>query len=186
MSLLWLAAPDAAASRSATIRNVPPTPHFAPDGTPLVDVAAAIKLAMGDLQWRVVGEVPGSISASLVVRRHEAVVTIGYDESNYWIDYQDSVNLNYSPNDLTWTGRARRPRVEGPRIHPNYNVWVSDLGRRIAIRARTPPDAEMADTAVPDKAVLIADELEKLAALLQRGLLTQEEFDQQKAKLLAQ
>jgi hypothetical protein len=34
--------------------------------------------------------------------------------------------------------------------------------------------------------LLIADELEKLDKLRQRGLLTQGEFDQQKAKLLAQ
>jgi hypothetical protein len=34
--------------------------------------------------------------------------------------------------------------------------------------------------------ILIADELEKLDALREGGVLTQEEFDKQKAKLLAQ
>jgi hypothetical protein len=33
---------------------------------------------------------------------------------------------------------------------------------------------------------MIADELEKLDALRERGILTQEEFDQLKAKFLAQ
>jgi hypothetical protein len=34
--------------------------------------------------------------------------------------------------------------------------------------------------------LFVADELEKLAGLLRQGLLSREEFDRQKAKLLAQ
>ncbi len=186
LTLTWLSPPTATAQRSATIRNIPPTPHFAPSGTPLVDLAAAIKLAMDFNDWRVVREAPGTIAATLVIRRHEAMVTIGYDESNYWINYQDSVNLRYSPNDLRFTGRNRRREIKGPRIHKNYNVWVSRLGKEIAIRLRTPPTAQVTETALPAERMPIADELEKLAALLERGILTQEEFDQYKAKLLAQ
>lgn len=55
-----------------------------------------------------------------------------------------------------------------------------------AIEARRPPTPPPAQGAAHDAAagVNIADELEKLAALMERGLLTPEEFAAQKAKLL--
>ena len=58
-------------------------------------------------------------------RTHEAVVTIGYDELNFWIDYKDSKNLNYNPKDLIRKRKGdRRVVTKGPRIHPNYNRWL--------------------------------------------------------------
>jgi hypothetical protein len=180
--MLSVVAPTFADAKSATIRNIPPTPHFAPDGTSPADLAAAIKIAADGLHWRIIGEVPGVIQASLLIRTHTAVVTIRYDESNYWIDYQDSVNLGYSPNDMRRNGPSPRI-VKGPRIHRNYNLWVDQLAKRIAIQTRTPPRTNQARAADP---VMIADELEKLDVLRERGVITQEEFDQQKMKLLAQ
>ena len=179
--VLYVVAPTFADAKSATIRNIPPTPHFAPDGTSPADLAAAIKIAADEVNWRITGEAPGVIQASLFIRTHTAVVTIHYDESNYWIDYQDSANLDYSPNDKTLSGPSRRI-VKGPRIHKNYNLWVDQLAKRIAIQTKTPPRTNQARAADP---VMIADELEKLDALRERGILTQDEFDQQKSKLLA-
>jgi hypothetical protein len=173
-----------AAGGSATIRNIPPTRHFAPVGTSSADLAAAIKLAMIKVNWRVEGEAPGAIKAAVIIRAHYAVVVIGYDEVNYWIDYVDSTNLDYNPNDLKLP-RNRGIRVKGPRIHENYNVWVSQLSKEIVIQARTPPKANPDCTASSRNPILIAEELEKLDALRERGILTQEEFDQQKEKLLA-
>ena len=171
------------AAASVTIRNTPPTPHFAPAGTPLADLAAAIRKAANEEGWRIIAEAPGVMQASLHVRSHEAVVSIGFDESNFWIEYADSVNLDYNPNGLRKT-RTRR-EVKGPRIHRNYHVWVDQLAKEIAIYAKAPPRAKSTEAAPSKNPIMIADELEKLDALRERGVLSQEEFDQQKARLLA-
>lgn len=184
LMLSWVG-PSTAAARAETIRNISPTPHLVPAGTPLVDLAAAIKVAADELNWTVMREVPGVILLSLEVRAHEAVVIVGYDESNYWIDYSDSFNLDYSPKDRKLAGRNRRV-IKGPRIHHNYNLWVGKLAKRIERRAKSPPRVIMADPASSRKPILVADELEKLDALRERGVLSQEEFDRQKLKLLAQ
>jgi hypothetical protein len=178
------------AGASQAIRNVPPTPHYAPAHTPAADVGAAIKLAAEDQGWEIAHEEPGVLQVLLQIRRHTSMVTIRYDETNYSIDYKDSINLNYNPNDSVKYragnsyNRKRSAVVKGPRIHRNYNIWVDRLKRRIEYRAKKPPKAKpMKKTEIP---VFVADELEKLAALLKQGVLTQDEFDAQKAKLLAQ
>ena len=169
-----------AAQNSKTIENVPPWPHLAPVGTSPDRLVAAITAAAEDQGWRVIEEAPGVVTAILLRRTHEAVVTIGYDELNFWIDYKDSKNLNYNPKDLIRRRKGDRHSVtKGPRIHPNYNRWVAELADQIRLQMQNPPKRSNASP------LLIADELDKLDELLQRGVLTQGEFDQQKAKLLA-
>jgi hypothetical protein len=177
-----LALPPAAAS--ATIQNIPGTRHSAPVGTSLATISAAIRFAANQQGWIITEETPGLMQASLRVRTHVAMVTIGFDESNYWIEYRDSVNLDYNPNDRKKTKSMRL--IKGPRIHKNYNLWVSQLSESIADHVKAPPQSHSASAAPPLSPILIADELEKLDSLRERGILTQEEFDQQKAKLLAQ
>jgi hypothetical protein len=170
-----------AAQRSTTIENISPRPHFTPAEASPEQLVAAIRVAAEEQGWRIIGKSPGVMTAVLVRRSHEAVVTIGYDESSFWIDYKDSKNLNYNPKDL----RQRRGKdrqgivIKGPRIHRNYNLWVAELANQIAYRTQDPPRLSK------EPPLLIADELDKLDQLRQRGVLTQEEFDQQKAKLLA-
>ena len=83
--------------------------------------------------------------------------------------------------------RAMRNRrgIKGPRIHSNYNIWIDQLAKRIAIHTKVPPKSNLTDTAPSRNFILIADELEKLDALRERGVLSQEEFEQQKIRLLA-
>ena len=101
-------------------------------------------------------------------------------ELNFWIDYKDSKNLDYNPKDLMGRDRGKRRIVtKGPRIHPNYNRWVAELADQIRLQMQNPPKRSNASP------LLIADELDKLDKLRLRGVLTQGEFDQQKAKLLA-
>ena len=170
-----------AAKASKTIENIPPSHHLAPAGTSPDRLVAAITAAAVNQGWRVIGKAPGVVTARLMRRTHEAVVTIGYDELNFWIDYKDSKNLNYNPNDLMRRRKATRYVVtKGPRIHPNYNRWVAELADQIALQMQNPPKKSDASP------LLIADELDKLDKLRQRGVLTQEEYDQQKTKLLAQ
>ncbi|MEE3327567.1 MAG: SHOCT domain-containing protein [Myxococcota bacterium] len=184
--LATLSPTSAHADRTASIRNIPPTPLHAPAGTPLADIAAAIRSAADSEQWIIVGESPGSMTARLHIRAHTATVTIQYTESTYQIDYLDSQNLDYKPDDLVLFGsyKSKRKSINGPRIHNNYNIWVEDLGDSIEAYSYNPPKAESPKGAARPNPILIADELEKLDALRQRGVLTQEEFDQQKAKLL--
>ena len=165
-----------AAQLSKTIENIPPRPHLAPVGTSPDQLVTAITAAAEYQGWRVIGEAPGVVTAILMRRTHEAVVTIGYDELNFWIDYKDSKNLNYNPKDLV---RRRKVATKGPRIHPNYNRWVAELADQIRLQMQNPPERSNASP------LLIGEELDKLDKLRQRGVLTQEEFDRQKAKLLA-
>lgn len=179
-----LAASNSQASRS--IQNIPPTPHLAPAGTPLANLSAAIRTAAAERGWVITDESPGLMHATLVVRTHRAKTAIGFDESNFWIDYRDSLNLDYNPDDLKFKRNKMIQVIKGPRIHRNYNLWVEQLAESIVIYAQDPPKLNPRDAASVGSQLLIADELEKLDALRKRGVLTQQEFDQQKAKLLAQ
>lgn len=128
------------------------------------------------------------VVVSTMVRTHRAQVEIGFDARNFWIDYRDSSNLDYNPNDLTrhvqGSGGQKRVIKKGPRIHGNYNLWVEELAQHVAARVQ-PLVADDRTREIRTDPVLIADELDKLDQLRQRGVLTQQEFDAQKAKLLA-
>ena len=180
-----LAAGNAAGSE--TIRNILPTAHGAPADASLEEISRAIEQAAGELQWYGASESAESIAVSTTVRqKHRATVMIGFDEANFWITYRNSSNLDYNASDVTmWTNVDKRVVVgKGPRIHKNYNVWVQDLANHIAMRTRLLLADQRSQSPSPSPA-LIADELEKLDQLRARGVLTQEEFDAQKAKLLA-
>lgn len=179
--LSGLAPPSASAQ--VLIRNIPPTLHQAPAGTPLADLAAAIRLAVNEEGWVITEEATGVALASLHVRTHIAMVTIGFDESHYWIEYRDSVNLGYNLDDRVVSNEKGLRRA---RIHRNYLKWLDKLAKRISIRMQAPPKLNWTDTTPCISSISVADELEKLDALRERGVLSQEEFDEQKAKLLAQ
>ncbi|MEZ4281280.1 MAG: SHOCT domain-containing protein [Myxococcota bacterium] len=173
------------ASGSETIRNVPRTPHGAPEGSTLEDIGRAIQQVAGEQKWYGGVEGDGLIVVSTTIRTHRATVAIGYDAEAFWIDYRDSSNLDYNPNDLVRRGPGmERPIVKkGPRIHGNYNVWVGDLAAHLGARIRSAVRSSQ-DPPTHVGPALIADELEKLDALRRRGVLTQSEFDAQKARLL--
>ena len=136
-AVLLTLGPTHASARQATIENVAPTPHDAQEGVPLSRIASAIKAAGDALGWKVVGEDSGSIRLRLDVRRHMALVSVGYDAERYWIDYQDSHNLDYHAEDLVRrTSKHHKRTIKGPRIHGNYNKWIRNLSRQIRVRVR--------------------------------------------------
>lgn len=149
----------------------------------------AVELAAGDFGWSIVSKEPGRFVAETFVRnRHRAKVEIGFDPSRFWINYLDSDKLDYSPNDRrSSTGpRGRRVTlVKGPRIHRNYNIWVEKLATRLQLRLSNPPNLGLPSASSDLSPRLIADELEKLDALRERGVLTREEFETQKQRLLS-
>lgn len=168
----------------ATLRNIPRTPHTAVMGSSLEQIQSAIESAVQLRGWRVDSSSPGKIRASIWVRhKHHAVVDIGFDELDFWIDYVSSENLDYDPTDRRPT-QARGRGMKGPRIHKNYNGWVELLAREIPLVVHNPPPPQKQRTS-PTGVPLIADELEKLHSLVERGVLSPEEFDAQKKKLLS-
>lgn len=173
----------AQSAAAATLQNIPPTPHGAPTRASLPQIAAAIEAAASDLGWTAREEEEGLIRASLFLRSHEAIVAIGYDATNFWINYVDSVNLKYHAEGLKKT--KSRKAVPGPRIHKNYNGWISRLASRIADRAKNPPRVVKIPARQIRQELLIADELEKLEGLRRKGVLSPYEFETQKEKLLA-
>ena len=177
---------SAQADRTASIENIPPTPLGAPADTSMPRIAAAIKLAALSQNWEIIGESPGAMTARLHIRAHTADVVIAYTEKKYQIDYLDSDNLDFKTSDykIPASGPRQARIIKGPRIHRNYNVWVKKLSRSIQVHARNPPPVPAEPPSTAKNPLLIADELEKLDSLRQRGILTQEEFDQQKARLL--
>jgi hypothetical protein len=179
---LLLAGPALA---TETIRNVAPTPHGVEPGTPLEAIERAIVQAAAERQWYGGPDSPGAIVVSTTIRTHRATVAIGYDATHFWIDYRDSSNLDFNPKDLLHRQFDAPSQViqKGPRIHANYNRWVGELADHIRIRTRAIVDAQVA-SAPPCEPTSIADELDKLDGLRQRGVLTQAEFDQRKRKLL--
>lgn len=66
--------------------------------------------------WQMRDETDGRISATYTIRTHSAIVSIPYDNKEYKILYQSSVNL----------------KAKDGTIHPNYNKWVDRLNRYIA------------------------------------------------------
>ena len=78
-------------------------------------------------------------------------------------------------------------RVLGPVTNNMIDPFVSQI--RSGIASRRPPDVVLSPKSLPSRAstlspVEVAEQLEKLASLLDRGLLTPAEFAEQKAKLL--
>ena len=146
-----------------------------PDGSSIEpeEVQAIIIEACLARRWLAVVGGDGMIRATLNVRnKHFAEVEIPYTTSAYSITYVSSDNLDYD---------KRRKR-----IHRNYNNWVLKLSRTIDKFLRRPmakPEPE--PVTVESKSDIYA-EIIKLDDLRERGLLTDEEFENEKRKLLMQ
>lgn len=84
-------------------------------------VKQAIRVGAAVKGWRVEAAADGSLTATIVVRKHTVVVKINYEASKYSIHYKDSAVMKYEVNN----GQAM--------IHPFYNVWVENLKNDINI-----------------------------------------------------
>jgi hypothetical protein len=151
---------------------------------------AIIEAAKRSGWWARVRE-PGVIEAEKSVRagKHRAVVEIFYDDNTFLVKYLRSYNLNHNP-DKCRASNKRRQKYCREVIHPHYNVWVKTLEDDIAREISwTDPAREDAEAATPapettDPSVFVADEILKLKKLEEAGILTPEEFEAQKMKLL--
>lgn len=139
------------------------------------EVRAAIIQGSQTPLWT--AEVAGDriIRAKLNVKnKHFAVVEVPYSESAYSIIYVSSDNLDYNPTRQT--------------IHRNYAKWVLRLSTSIneqlrSIESTATSADSRSDRSDTDKEDIF-EELLKLDDLRDRGILTDEEFEIEKRKLL--
>ena len=108
---------QAGCMRCDPILNVSDAPVTSASGKALTDdqVKSAIIRAGAALGWQVKEAGAGKISATLLIRKHTAVIEIPYSPTSYSITYKSSVNLD---------------EADG-QIHKNYNGWIQNLNRGI-------------------------------------------------------
>ena len=145
------------------------------DGTqfPVEEIQAVILESCLSRNWTPRLEGDGSITAMIDVRgKHSATVRIPFSSESYSILYVSSENLDYNPKRES--------------IHRNYNGWVVKLSQTISYRLRTAARvvASAPGTANVEIEEDVSTELLKLAVQRDKGLLTQEEFDAERKKLL--
>ena len=163
------------------LKNVPIT--LKSDGTPLTDqeISAAIIEGCIAKEWSPFVNDQGAIRATIAPRTHFAEVEITYTPTTYSITYVSSRNLDYRT--ALWSKRDR--------IHPNYNIWIDRLSASItqafhttsSSTALVPANAHTDAVAEHGKQDMYS-ELIKLNDLREKGILTDEEFDTEKKKLL--
>ncbi|MBC7802420.1 MAG: hypothetical protein H7Y16_00975 [Candidatus Parcubacteria bacterium] len=95
--------------------SIPPHP-----AANMENIEKAVIRAGLTLGWQMVPKGPGRVEGVLTIRKHQAIIEVTFDARSYNINYKDSVNLDYRPNDRT--------------IHSNYNGWIQNLDK--AIRAQ--------------------------------------------------
>lgn len=191
LAVSLVATSTAIAARSTEMYRMEPRPYRVAKGVTTEQVRGAIVESVELNGWRTAVRADGTVEAVMVVRggKHTATVKIAADNGTFAVNYLDSFNLGYKEV-------CRRPPKFGPkrrrkrevscyeRIHPDYNEWVRriehDIERHLA---RLQADHAVRATPGPAK-LFIADELIKLQALREGGVLSEEEFEAQKRRLL--
>ena len=99
------------------IQNVDSAAITNSSGKPLTQdqVRSSIVRAGTALGWQMKDEGTNTLVATLILRKHVAVVAIPYSTSSYSIKYRSSENLD----------------EKGGQIHKNYNGWIQNLNRGI-------------------------------------------------------
>jgi len=109
---------QAGCMRCDPIYNVVDAPVTTASGKPLSaeQVKSAIVRAGAALGWQMKETGPGLVTATILLRKHEANIEIPYTTGKYSITYKSSINLDESGDG---------------QIHKNYNGWIQNLSRGI-------------------------------------------------------
>lgn len=207
LGLLVLAMPSRAA---VPLEDIAPRAHRAPAGATLDDIRASIIRGASEAGWALEASSLETVRVSIQGEAEQrATVDIRFDDETFAIRYVDSVDLDYSETGVAGPRRSQKSTLRrlsteqtmqlGPKIDARYNEWIATLADRVARRIAAPlPSRPLAPARASSPApatgpaagteatpTMIADELEKLDALRRRGVLTEAEFQAQKAKLLA-
>jgi hypothetical protein len=168
LSLFLLPAPLIAAIPIENLVDLPVP--IRPDGSlyTLDEVRAGIIRGSQTRLWSAEIAEENVIRAKLNVKnKHFAVVEIPFSESAYSIIYVSSENLDYNPTRET--------------IHRNYAKWIYRLSTSINDQLLAlVTEAEPAAASMEE----LFEDLLKLDDLRDRGILTDEEFDIEKGRLL--
>ena len=146
----------------------------------LEQIQTAIIEACAARGWQPIVDKEGEISATINVRgKHYAKISIPFTATSYSILYVDSNNLDYN--------------AKKQKIHRNYNNWVVKLSGTIDKQISSGPSPITALPKEPENPTTIENDqldfygdLLKLSELRDRGLLTEDEFEEEKQKLLQQ
>jgi hypothetical protein len=199
----WLATGSPAnAARTTEMYRMQPRPHRASEGVTDEQIRGAIVKAAERAGWRPYVRGARIVEVYISVRggKHTATVEVEFDEQNYVVRYVTSYNLGHNDH---YCGPPKRVSVAGPRrrrrekvcdgeiIHPHYNDWVRGLEdgilRSIVLLREGEPVRPISTPKKPAPSpapLFVADELKKLKVLRDEGVLTEEEFDVQKRRLL--
>ena len=149
------------------------------DGTrfTLDEVRALIMQGCTRRDWKPEFEGNSRITCSILVRgRHYVKVDIPFNESDYSILYLESEEMNYNA--------ARQS------IHRKYNGWVKNLQMMIDWQfrdaAEKPPGEPVVEDSSGDTDSDRYEALLKLGELRDKGLISEEEFEAEKQKLLGE
>lgn len=149
------------------------------DGSPfsLQKIQAVIIDGCAARGWAATLVEDGLISASITVRgKHYARIDIPFSQTDYSILYGDSNNLDYNEKRQS--------------IHRNYNNWVIKLSgtinQRFGEALNSSPEAASSISSKQQAVDELYIELSKLGELRDKGILSEEEFQEQKRKLLEQ
>jgi len=164
-----------AAKPIMNLRDVPVTVKA--DGTSFTaqEVRAIIIEGCLARHWSPVLDGDGIIRATINVRdKHFAEIEIPFTSASYSILYVSSNNLDYNE--------------KRQKIHRNYNNWVVKLSATIDKKFRTfSSDAiSTPDVVIGRNQNEVYSEILKLDDLHKRGILTDEEFEAEKRKVLEQ
>lgn len=107
-----------AGCRTAPIHDVVAAPVVTSKPVTMEVVQNAIVVAGTQLGWKMEPLNPGTITGTIELRTHRAVVEVTYDTKTYNIKYKDSLNLDYN----------------GTSIHKNYNGWIENLDKAIQVQ----------------------------------------------------
>jgi hypothetical protein len=167
----------AEAARIVNLENLAIPERTDGTGFSLEEVRALIMNGCTRRDWKPDYEGSSVITCSILVRgRHFVKVEIPFSEVDYSIYYLDSDQMEYNP--------------EKQSIHRKYNGWVNNL-RLMIDQQFSEAVAKPPGTIVEEHSSGAADEgryeaLLKLGELRDKGLISEEEFEAEKAKLLGQ
>ncbi len=98
-----------------------PKPLSVPEGISLEEVTDAVKSALSSRGWGLDEETASKdsgsteITTSLHVRVHSVTIKITVDTEQIQMTYVSSTNMRY------------KETKRGPKIHPNYTIWLKNL-----------------------------------------------------------
>ncbi len=165
----------AEAARIVNLENLAIPDRTDGTGFSLDEVRILIMNGCTKRQWQPVYEGDAIITCSILVRgRHFVKVEIPFSEVDFSIYYLDSDQMDYDP--------------ATQEIHRKYNGWVKNL--RVMIEQQfSEAAAKPAGSVVEERPRDVVessryDALLKLGELRDKGLISDEEFEAEKAKIL--